>query len=386
MKILYFDCFAGISGDMAVGAMLDLGVPFDALDVNLENIDLKKSNVLKNGISAVKFDVFDKNTHRHADHSHHHVEDIEKIILRAKISETAKKSALQIFNELAKAEGKIHGVSDKKSLHLHEVGALDSIADIICLALCVENLRPDKIIFSPINTGEGTVKCAHGILPVPAPAAAELLKQIPVYSDGTKMELTTPTGAAFARVFADDFGSMPLGKIIKIGYGAGSREIDDKPNVLRALLIESSENKKNELYQIETQIDDMTAETLAPIFNKLLSAGALDVYLTQILMKKQRPGFLLTVLSDFQNKENLEKIILNETTTFGVRSWKISRVCLDRKIEKFNSSLGTVKIKTGQLGNIVKKMPEFDDCLKIAEKLDLPVREVYNKIISEIYN
>ena len=387
MKILYFDCFAGISGDMAVGAMLDLGVPFDALDVNLENIDLKKSNVLKNGISAVKFDVFDKNTHRHADHSHHHVEDIEKIILRAKISETAKKSALQIFNELAKAEGKIHGVSDKKSLHLHEVGALDSIADIICLALCVENLRPDKIIFSPINTGEGTVKCAHGILPVPAPAAAELLKQIPVYSDGTKMELTTPTGAAFARVFADDFGSMPLGKILKTGYGAGTREIDDKPNVLRAMLIESIDEKsKDNLYQIETQIDDMTAETLAPIFNKLLSAGALDVYLTQILMKKQRPGFLLTVLSDFQNKENLEKIILNETTTFGVRSWKISRVCLDRKIEKFNSSLGTVKIKTGQLGNIVKKMPEFDDCLKIAEKLDLPVREVYNKIISEIYN
>ena len=387
MKILYFDCFAGISGDMAVGAMLDLGVPFDALDVNLENIDLKKSNVLKNGISAVKFDVFDKNTHRHADHSHHHVEDIEKIILRAKISETAKKSALQIFNELAKAEGKIHGVSDKKSLHLHEVGALDSIADIICLALCVENLRPDKIIFSPINTGEGTVKCAHGILPVPAPATAELLKQIPVYSDGTKMELTTPTGAAFARVFADDFGSMPLGKILKTGYGAGTREIDDKPNVLRAMLIESIDEKsKDNLYQIETQIDDMTAETLAPIFNKLLSAGALDVYLTQILMKKQRPGFLLTVLSDFQNKENLEKIILNETTTFGVRSWKISRVCLDRKIEKFNSSLGTVKIKTGRLGDILKKMPEFDDCLKIAEKLDLPVREVYNKIISEIYN
>ncbi len=386
MKVLYFDCFAGVSGDMAVGAMLALGVPFDALDVDLENIELKKLDIFKKGISAVKFDVFDKNTHQHADHSHHHVENIEKIISKTNISENAKINALKIFSEIADAESKVHGTSDKKHLHLHEVGELDSIADIISLALCVEYLKPDKIFFSPINTGEGTVKCAHGILPVPAPATAELLKNIPVYSDGTKMELTTPTGAAFARVFADEFGSRPLGKIIKIGYGAGSREIDDKPNVLRAMLIESSENNKNELYQIETQIDDMTAETLAPIFNKLLSAGALDVYLTQILMKKQRPGFLLTVLSDFQNKENLEKIILNETTTFGVRSWKISRVCLDRKIEKFNSSLGTVKIKTGRLGDILKKMPEFDDCLKIAEKLDLPVREVYNKIISEIYN
>ena len=384
MKTLYFDCFAGISGDMAVGAMIDLGVPFDALNVNLHNTELKVSRVIKKGISAAKFDVYDKSTHQHADHSSHHIEDIEKIISQAKISIAAKENALKIFAEIAEAEKIVHGNSDKKHLHLHEVGALDSIADIICLSLCVEFLKPDKIIFSPINTGEGTIKCAHGILPVPAPATAEMLKQIPVYSDGTKMELTTPTGAAFVRVFADGFSGVPNGKIIKIGYGAGSRELDDKPNVLRAMLIETSENTTDKLFQIETQIDDMTAETLAPIFNKLLLEGALDVYLTQILMKKQRPGFLLTVLSNEKNKARLEKIILKETTTFGIRSWEINRLCLDRKIEKFNSSLGQVRIKTGTLGSIIKKMPEFDDCLALAEKLDIPVREVYNKILTEI--
>ncbi len=388
MKILYFDCSSGISGDMAVGAMIDLGVPFDVLNIKLENIDLKQKRISKKGISAVKFDVFDKSTHQHADHSSHHVEDIEKIILETDISDSAKKIALGIFSAIADAEGVVHGVSETKSLHLHEVGALDSIADIICLSLCVDYLKPDKIVFSPINTGEGTVKCAHGILPVPAPATLELLKNIPAHSDGTKFELTTPTGAAFAKITADEFGGLPFGKIIKAGYGAGSRELDNRPNVLRVLLIDASDNDKQDacptIYQMETQIDDMTSETLAPVFDKLLKNGALDVYVTQILMKKQRPGFLLTVLSNSENKNDLEKIILTDTTTFGVRSWKIDRICLDRKIEKFDSSLGTVRVKIGTLDNITKKMPELDDCLLISEKYNIPVWKVYNKIIGEL--
>ena len=389
MKILYFDCSSGISGDMAVGAMIDLGVPFDVLNIKLENIDLKQKRISKKGISAVKFDVFDKSTHQHADHSSHHIEDIEKIILQVDISDSVQKTALEIFSAIADAEIVVHGASETKSLHLHEVGALDSIADIICLSLCVDYLKPDKIIFSPVNTGEGTVKSAHGILPVPAPATLELLKNIPVYSDGTKFELTTPTGAAFAKITADEFDGLPFGKIIKAGYGAGSRELDDRPNVLRALLIDASDNDKQDacptfIYQIETQIDDMTPETLAPIFDKLLKNGALDVYVTQILMKKQRPGFLLTVLSNPENKTDLEKMILMETTTFGVRSWKIDRTCLDRKIEKFDSSLGTVRVKIGTFDDITKKMPEFDDCLLLSEKYSIPVWRVYNKIIGEI--
>jgi len=422
MKILYFDCSSGISGDMAVGAMIDLGVPFEILNIKLDHIELQQKRISKKGISAVKFDVYEKSTHKHADHSHHHVENIEKIILETNIPDSAKKIALGIFAAIADAERIVHGTPKGKSLHLHEVGALDSIADIICLSLCVDYLKPDKIIFSPLNTGEGTVKCAHGILPVPAPATLELLKNIPAYSDGTKFELTTPTGAAFAKITANEFGGLPFGKIIKAGYGAGSRELDNRPNVLRVLLIDASDNDRQDacpadnndrqdacpadnndrqdacpadnndrqdacptfIYQMETQIDDMTSETLAPVFDKLLKNGALDVYVTQILMKKQRPGFLLTVLSNSENKNDLEKIILTDTTTFGVRSWKIDRICLDRKIEKFDSSLGTVRVKIGTLDNITKKMPELDDCLLISEKYNIPVWKVYNKIIGEL--
>jgi len=386
MKILYFDCSSGISGDMAVAAMLDLDVPFDVLNIELENIDLKHCRIIKQGISAVKFDVFDISANQHADHSSHHIEDIEKVILQTDISDSAKKIALKIFSAIADAEKIVHGTTKDKSLHLHEVGALDSIADIICLSLCVDYIKPDKIIFSPVNTGEGTVKCVHGILPVPAPATLELLKNIPVYSDGTKFEMTTPTGAAFAKVTADDFGGIPLGKIVKSGYGAGSRDLDNRPNILRAILIETLEKETNCIYQIETQIDDMTPETFAPIFDKLLKNGALDVYVTQILMKKQRPGFLLTVLANPENKNILEKIILNDTTTFGVRCWKVERTCLKRKIEKFNSSLGDVRVKIGVLDNITKIMPEFDDCLILSEKHNIPVWKVYNIIIGEINN
>jgi len=219
----------------------------------------------------------------------------------------------------------------------------------------------------------------------------ELLKNIPAYSDGTKFELTTPTGVAFAKITADEFGGLPFGKIIKAGYGAGSRELDNRPNVLRVLLIDASDNDKQDacptfIYQIETQIDDMTSETLAPIFDKLLKNGALDVYVTQILMKKQRPGFLLTVLAKPEDKYNLEIMILKETTTFGVRSWIINRTCLDRKIEKFDSSLGTVRVKIGTLDDITKKTPEFADCLILSEKYNIPVWRVYNKIIGELNN
>ena len=391
MKILYFDCFAGLSGDMAVAAMINLGVPFDSLKLGIESIELSSQKILKKGISAVKFDVFDKSSHKHADHSSYHIENIEKIISEAKISEAIKNSALKIFDALAEAEAVVHGINPKSeisaTLHLHEVGALDSIADIICMSVCIDYLKPDKIVFSSINTGEGTVKCAHGILPVPAPATLELLKNIPVYSNGIKMELTTPTGAAFAKVFADEFGSLPEGKIIKTGYGAGARELDDRPNVLRALMIETENQKakrSNTVYQIETQIDDMTPETLAPVFEILLENGALDVYITQVLMKKQRAAFLLTVLAKANDKENLEKIILRETTTFGVRSWKVNRKILERKIETFESSLGPIKIKTGKFEDIIKKIPEFDDCLKISKKQKIPVWKIYNKVIGEL--
>ena len=394
MKILYFDCFAGISGDMAVATMLDLCgldnnplAPFAKGDLLCENIELKYQKIFKKGISAIKFDVFEKNSHNHADHSSYHIENIEKIISEAKISEVIKNSALRIFDELADAEAVVHGTKDKTKLHLHEVGALDSIADIICMSVCIDYLKPDKIVFSSINTGEGTVKCAHGILPVPAPATLELLKNIPVYSDGIKMELTTPTGAAFVKVFADEFGGLPEGKIVKTGYGAGSRELNDRPNVLRALMIETeipkSENSDT-VYQIETQIDDMTPETFAPVFEILLENGALDVYVTQVLMKKQRSGFLLTVLAKPTDKENLEKIILRETTTFGLRSWKTERKILERKTETFETTLGSVKIKTGVFEDIEKKIPEFDDCLKLSKKHKIPVWKVYNKVIGEL--
>ena len=392
MKVLYFDCFAGISGDMAVAAMLDIcGVENNPLTSFFnegflhEKIELKTEKILKKGIAAIKFNVFDKSIHKQADHSSYHVEDIKKVISEAKISKSTKKLALKIFEELSKAEATVHATKNKNQLHLHEVGALDSIADIICISACIDYLNPNKIIFSPINTGEGTVKCAHGILPIPTPATLELLKNVPIFSDGIKKELTTPTGAAFVKVFADKIGSLPDGKIIKIGYGAGTLDLDDRPNVLRAMIIETEilESKNSDkVYQIETQIDDMTSESLAPVFDILLENGALDVYLTQILMKKQRAGFLLTVLTKLEDKEIFEKIILRETTTFGVRSWLTDRKILERKIDVLETSLGPIKIKTGSFEDILKKIPEFDDCLKISKKYKIPVWQVYNKVLS----
>jgi pyridinium-3,5-bisthiocarboxylic acid mononucleotide nickel chelatase len=384
MKVLFFDCFSGISGDMTVGSLIDLMVPPEVIIQAVESLGLAELSVscepvTKMGIHAARFRVLDN-----SGNSHHHrgTREITEIIRKAAISDNAAVIALNIMNIIAQAEGKVHGISPDQ-VHFHEVGALDSIADIICTAVAADYIGAERIICSPVNTGEGMVKGAHGKMPVPAPATAEILTGISCYSDGTRFELTTPTGAAIVKALCSETGSRPSGKILKTGYGAGSRDLEDRANVLRTFLIDTGD-KESDVFQIETQIDDMTSETLAPIIGSLLQEGALDAWFTQILMKKQRPAVLLSVLADAGQKENLIRFILKNTTTFGCRFWKTDRVILERSFGEVQTKWGKIRTKTGIFGDIEKTLPEFEDCRKIADRADVPLWKVYFAATSKL--
>ena len=313
-KVLYFDCFAGISGDMTVGALIDLGADenellrcLDSLHLHGYRIEIKKA--LKNGISGTDFNVIIEEEHSHHSHHHHHhsrnLSDISDIINSSPLDSLVKELSLKIFHEIAAAESKIHAKSIDE-VHFHEVGAIDSIVDIVAAAVCLNMIKPDKIISSPLNLGEGTVECAHGVFPVPAPATAEILKGVPVYSSGIKKEMTTPTGAAIIKCIATEFSSFPAMKISSTGYGMGKRNLE-VPNVLRAVIGEMDHSEKK--IMIETNIDDMSGEIFSYIMPKLLDNGALDVFITPVIMKKGRPAHVLSVLCGKDHVNSLEEII-----------------------------------------------------------------------------
>ena len=390
LRTAYFDCYSGISGDMILGALIDLGVLEKNISKALKNIDLKgyklqTKNVQRNGIVGTQIKVVDNLKHKHS-HPHRSFSDIKKLIEQSNLSSTVKINSIKIFEKIAKIEARIHKTTIGK-VHFHEIGAVDSIVDIVGSVWAIESLELDKIYSSALNVGEGFVDCSHGRLPVPAPATLKLLKGIPAYSNGVKKELTTPTGAAIISFYAEKFQSLPKMTILKDGYGAGDRIASSIPNFLRVILGEMERKGLEKLVMIETNIDDMNPEIYDSVMESLFKSGAIDVYFSPILMKKNRPATKISVLSESFDREALSKILLTETSSFGVRLHEVDRIILDREIQRLKTSFGVIKIKIGRMeGKTVQASPEFEDCKNAARKNKLPVKNVYESVLALAQN
>jgi pyridinium-3,5-bisthiocarboxylic acid mononucleotide nickel chelatase len=424
MRIAYLDGFSGISGDMFLGALVDAGVSFELLRQTVAGLDigaeLEVSRVDRGGISATKVDVLVKgekdlpreefwvkqHEHGHADapglghgHSHHtaveehprhgrSLETILGIIATASISDRAKQTAGAIFEALGTAEAKVHNI-DIARVHFHEVGAADAIVDIVCAAVGAEALGVERFVCSPLNVGWGTVKCAHGVLPVPAPATLELLQGVPVYSGEVQKELVTPTGAAIVRVLASSFGPLPAMTTEKVGYGAGSRDCPKHANVLRIVIGETvevardvSDRGEEEIAVLEASLDDLNPQIIGYLAERLLAEGALDVFTTAVQMKKGRPGTLLTVLAKPKDEAQLRSIVFRESSTLGVRSRREKRRVLARRHESVQTPWGEVRIKIGSMdGSDSQLAAEYEDCRRIAAEQHVPLKSVMQEAL-----
>jgi len=387
----YFEMFSGISGNMVLGALIDLGLDPKSLESELNKLglqneyEIKIEKVSRSHIGGTYVDVhLHDHEHDHAhDHDHHgrNLEDINKIIETSELSRTIKEKSKTIFLNLAKAEAKVHR-TEINEIHFHEVGAVDAIVDIVGSVTGLELLGIDRIYASSINTGQGYVIAAHGKLPVPAPATMELLKNVPTYSSGTEKELTTPTGAAIITSLSTYFGPKPLMRVEKVGYGAGTYEIEI-PNLLR-INVGNVEQGSKKMKVVETNIDDMNPQFYEYIMEKLFEKGALDVYFTPIQMKKNRPATKISVIVDAENLFKINEILLKETTTLGVRIFDIEREIVDRKIKEVETQFGKVKVKVGILdGKTVNIAPEYEECKKIAKEKGLPIKTVYQILYAE---
>jgi uncharacterized protein (TIGR00299 family) protein len=372
MKIAYIDAFSGISGDMTVGALLDAGADFRALNQALLSLNtgaaFRAEKTKRKGIAATKFyvDATDTKAHRHLHH-------IDKMIDEAPLSGRVKSNAKAVFRRLGESEARMHATTIQK-VHFHEVGAVDSICDIVGACFCLDNLGIDAIHCGPINVGSGTVPTEHGILPVPAPATTDLLLGKPVHSRGPAMELTTPTGAALVSTLAAQFGPMPPMRIWAAGYGAGDRDFDENANVLRILIGEpTGAAESTAVTVLEANIDDSTPEVLGYAMERLLDAGALDVTVTPVHMKKNRPGSTLTVIAKPEDQEQLASVLFAETTTLGIRLFGAERRVQRRDIVPVETSFGTVRVKFNETGSFA---PEYEDCRKLAAEKGVPLRAV----------
>lgn len=442
MRIAYLDCFSGISGDMFLGALVDAGVSSKLLEDTVAALDigarLEISRVLRGGLSATKVDVYChgekdlprevfweqqassshelahghsrthlQHEHREADaqqlkpgkqfsragapapHGQPHargLREIRKIIEKAGISSAAKATAIRVFEALGNAEAEIHSTSIEQ-VHFHEVGAVDAIVDIVCGAVGAEALAVDEWVCSPLNVGGGTVQCAHGTLPVPAPATLKLLKDAPVYSSGPQVELVTPTGAALVKSLAVRFAPFPPMKIENAGYGAGTRDFPGHPNVLRLtvgemMAADDTGPSPETIAVLEANLDDLSPQVLAYAMERLLAEGALDVFSAPLQMKKSRPGALLTVLAKPEDADRLTKLIFAETTTLGVRRRQEQRQALARRWETVKTSWGDVRIKIASMnGTIANCAPEYEDCRALAEAHHVPLKTVMEEAI-----
>ena len=423
-KILYLDCFSGASGDMLLGALLDGGAPFDELarvveSLGLDGVSIARERVDRSGIGATKFRVavggappdprhdqqhdqrqpdhhhhdHGHTDHHHHDHDHSHSHDagggrqhhhrglseITAIVDRAALSAAARARAAGLFRRLAEVEAGIHGVPVEE-VHLHEVGAIDSIVDITLTVAAMERLAPDRVVASPLNVGSGTVVCEHGELPVPAPATVELLAGAPIYAKGPPVELVTPTGALLVTAYADAYGALPPMRVERIGYGAGDRDLPARPNVLRALFGEADEAEtetaaSERVVVLECEIDDMNPQLYGVLMERLTEAGAFDVFYAPIQMKKNRPGTLVTVVAPPARHEALAGVLFAESTTIGVRVTETARERLDREVVTVESPIGPVRVKVARRGGVVvNAAPEFEDCARLAAERGLPVK------------
>lgn len=382
MKIAYFDCFSGISGDMTIAAFLDAGLGMGALSAELAKLKikgyrLKKHKVERNGIVGTKFDcVADHEIHRHRS-----LKEILALIGKSSLSKKVKETATGIFTAIGQAEKKIHGVRPGNDVRLEELGSVDSIIDIVGVAIAVDKLGIDEVRASRISLGRTFVKTGHGNLPIPAPATIELLKGIPISVSEIEAELVTPTGAGILKTLSKGFGRMPEMKVLSVGYGAGTRVLADRPNMLRLLIGEAGSRFKEDMVSvIETNIDDMPPNYLEYVFEKLFEKGALDVYTTAIQMKKSRPAFKLTVLARTSGVEEMAGIIFNETTAIGLRFYEAGRFKLEREIVRARTRYGNVNVKVSRsAGGIFTASPEYDECAKIARKKKVPLKAVYDE-------
>jgi hypothetical protein len=412
VKIAYFDCFSGLSGDMALGALLDAGMPLADLRSALGGLALGDAHVhakkvLRAGVSATKFTVHahkhdhesqrDQHEHEHTHgHDHHHSHDhdhghahehdhgdhrslpeIFRLIDQSSLTPSARGRAKGMFQRLAEAEASIHQMPVER-VHLHEVGAIDSIMDIVGIAFAMEWVGADRVVCSPLNVGGGMVHSAHGLFPVPAPATVKLLGAAPIYGGSVQKELVTPTGALIATEFAASFGPIPSMTIERVGYGAGDRDEPSTPNVVRVLIGQSAERAAGErVTVVECEIDDMNPQIFGVAMERLYAAGALEVFYVPVQMKKNRPGTLLTVIVPPEKLAAITDVIFRETTTIGLRHYEAERECLAREIVTVETPLGPVRFKVSRRdGRIVTATPEFDDCARLAAANQLAVKDV----------
>jgi uncharacterized protein (TIGR00299 family) protein len=409
LTILYFDCFSGAAGDMLLGALIDLGVPLADVRRALGRLAISSDTVwtervTRAGIGATKFCVRGEDpahdhahdhdhdrahrhdpppsphTHEHEEvdhHTHRTLEQIYRLVDGSGLTGAGKDRAKQLFGRLGDAEAAIHGTSADQ-VHLHEVGALDSIIDIVGTVFALESLGAEMVVSSPLNVGSGSIRSAHGLYPVPAPATMRLLRGAPIYSGPQGAELVTPTGALLVTHYASAFGPIPAMRVRQVGYGAGSRDFPGMPNVLRVLAGEAdSTAPSHSVIVIEAEIDDMNPQIFGVLMDRLLAQGALDVFYTSIQMKKNRPGILLTAIAPPDLREPLTSTIFRETTTIGLRYREMTRECLDREIVAVDTPLGAIRFKVARRnGAILNASPEFDDCARIAQDRDLPLKDV----------
>jgi uncharacterized protein (TIGR00299 family) protein len=386
--ILYYDCFAGLSGDMHLAAMVDLGVPQEHIREELSRLGLtgftlRFTRDARKGITGTRADVeVAARHHGHAD-DHRAFADIRALIERSGLSEPVKTRSLAIFQRLAEAEATVHGVPVEE-VHFHEVGAVDSIVDIVAAALCLEYLKPDRIYASTMELGAGFVKSQHGLLPIPAPATALLLTGVPVKTGAVPFEMTTPTGAAILVSTVQSFTDTARFTIKKVAYGIGHRDVEI-PNVLRVFLAEAPNVPSLEACILECNIDDMSPELHGHVAEILFSAGASDVYFTPIIMKKSRPAVMLSVLCNSDAEQRLSELILRETTTFGLRRVAVQKTALEREMRTIATRLGDIRVKIAlRDGKRLKMKPEYEDCRRIAQERKMPLREVYEIVQKEI--
>ena len=422
-RVLYFDCFSGISGDMVLGAFLDAGLPLDELkhalgSLSVSGFDVSAARVLRAGVSATKFVVQEnarpaesaprhdaghkdepRHSRRHSDdhdhrdqhespqhvrtsfpehhHPHRSLTEINALIDRSALSPAGRDRAKTLFRRLGESEAAIHQMPVEK-VHLHEVGALDSIIDIVGAVFALEWAGADRIVCSPLNVGGGIVHSAHGVFPVPAPATMKLLGDAPIYSGLIQKELVTPTGALIATSYASSFGPLPAMSVERVGYGAGDRDHPEAPNVLRVLIGPAADQPQaDRVVVIECEIDDMNPQIFGLAMDRLYAAGALDVFYVPVQMKKNRPGTLLTVIAPPGRRAVLTDLIFRETTTIGLRHHEVERECLRREIIHVETPIGAVRFKLAwRDGRIVNAVPEFEDCVKLAAAGNLPLKEV----------
>lgn len=383
---------------MTLGAFVDAGLDLAVLKERLGQLpihgyELSAEKVKRAGICGTKVHVIisQKDEHRHKHHNHHHSQynfsDIQTIIEKSNLHHDIKKDSIRIFHRLATVEAKVHNTSIEE-VHFHEVGAIDSIVDIVGSVIALKHTGIEKIYFSPIPTGHGYTMCEHGTFPVPPPAVAELLKGHLLKSVDIAKELTTPTGAAIVTTLGEGIHTIPEMRILQVGYGAGSYHDSTIPNLLRVIIGEITPGKEtDEMWVVETNIDNMSGEIIGYVMDKLFEAGAVDVYFTPIQMKKERPGIIISALVPERNLSSVESVLFDQTATFGIRKYKVIRTILTREFKEFDTRLGKIKVKIGKFHEDIKSFsPEYEDCKRIAEEKGIPLKHVYRIISKDLEN